>query len=174
MQHEPNQKTRRAKAMTLADVLELISASDTLAATRKRDMRSAIAKLCSWLGHDAEQIPATRRPIADRIRILSADRLGISTARLDNVRSLINAALDIAGAPTLRRNLPIAPVWADIVKLATRESEYNALSKFGRFATQYGYLPHAIDDRISGAYLSSLSHGSMVSPNGRVRFGIPV
>ena len=162
MQHSPR-VSANARPMTMADILAVVESSRELAPARRRDMRSACTILCEWLRSQPEQIPATRRGIAERMARLSAERLDVSKARLANVRSLINAALDLAGAPTLRRNQPIAPQWAEIVKLADRQGDYNALSKFARFATGLSVLPHAIDDPVSSQYLRSLIDGSMVA-----------
>ncbi len=79
----------------LADILVLIASSDR-PATQKRDMASAVRTVAKALGGTPEQVPLELKVLRPRLDKIDPEGLGISRLRWNNVRALLNRALELA------------------------------------------------------------------------------
>lgn len=104
--------TSRATAalpQTLADVLAAIAGAE-LPERRKQDLASAVRSVARALGRSPEQVPADPRLLASRLAEIAPQTLGFSTARWNNIRSLLRAALGLVTAVAPGRHLsPLSP-----------------------------------------------------------------
>src|SRR5262249_24017519 len=83
-------------ATTLADVLGLLDEAG-LAATRRRDLVSAVKRVCAMAGATAPSVPAEAPLLRDMLARIRPAAHGISTKSYSNLRSLLAAALHLAG-----------------------------------------------------------------------------
>ena len=82
---------------TLADVIAHLQADPDLPIGRRRELISAQRTLARLLDLDPAAVPAEPRGLRQRFRDLSPAAAGISQGRWNNLRSLVLAALKLAG-----------------------------------------------------------------------------
>ena len=151
-----------AKALTMADVKQLIECDQKAVKTRQRDDLSAIRCLNKWSGLPLDNIAATHSAVRNEFDKFSPGGIGVSKRRLENVRSSINRILQRISAPQVRRNQPMSNAWRGFVDKAGSDGDKNALSKFARYCTMRGLAAEQIDDKTSSLYLAHLEQGSFV------------
>ncbi len=83
-------------AMTLADVLCLLDGS-SLNGTRRRDMVSAIKRLCEMAGTVPASVPAQPPQLRELLSRIRPAAHGLTAKSYSNLRSLLAAALRLAG-----------------------------------------------------------------------------
>jgi hypothetical protein len=81
---------------TLADVLDLLDLAG-LTGTRRRDMVSAVNRLCEMAGMTPASVRAKPSILKDMLSGIRPAAHGVSAARYSNLRSLFAAALQLAG-----------------------------------------------------------------------------
>jgi hypothetical protein len=82
--------------MTLADVLSLLDESG-LTGTRRRDMVSAIKRFCEMAGIMPASVPAKLPQLRELLSRIRPAAHGVSAKSYSNLRSLLAAALRLAG-----------------------------------------------------------------------------
>jgi integrase len=129
--------------VTLADVLRRLEADQTLDPPRRREMRSAINTLCRALGTDPSAVPAGPRQLRQKLSKLTAAMAGVSTGRLNNIKSLLLKALKRAGLKSMpgRSREPLAPPWEALRALLPNRHFQSGLSRFMSFCTARGIDP---------------------------------
>jgi hypothetical protein len=145
-------------AMTLADVLSLLDGT-SLNGTRRRDMVSAVKRFCEMVGTAPASVPAEPphlRKLLSRIRPAAH---GITAKSYSNLRSLLAAALLLAGVidPLGRgaasRHLewwPLLEVMADDQRLS------NGLVTFANWCAGQHISPSAVSDTAVQRFLAWL------------------
>jgi hypothetical protein len=153
-----NENNENKVATTLADVLSLLDRS-TLTATRRRDMVSAVKRFCEMAGTAPASVPAEPphlRKLLSRIRPAAH---GITAKSYSNLRSLLAAALQLAGVidPLGRgaasRHLewrPLLEVMADDLRLS------NGLVTFANWCAGQHISPSAVSDTAVQRFLAWL------------------
>ncbi len=132
---------------TLAEVLEIIEDSE-LTATRRRDLASAIRRICTMTGANPAAVKidaaALRQRLAD-IRPAAHRLTGKSWA---NLRSAFTAGLALAGViDALPRGAARAdPNWAALTRRLTDPRLANGLAAFCNWCAQNKVVPEAVDD----------------------------
>src|SRR3974390_2965002 len=102
---KPDKPSVTAKAIpTLADLDHAIEAVDRLSPVRRRDLRSAVARVASLLGEMPQHVPLDMPHIATRLAAVNAVAAGISVKTLSNIRSDFMAAVRESG---LQPALPV-------------------------------------------------------------------
>jgi hypothetical protein len=81
---------------TLADVLSLIDQTG-LTGTRRRDMISAIKRICEMAGNTPECVCAGLPVLKEMLSRIRPAAHGVSAKSYSNLRSLLAAALELAG-----------------------------------------------------------------------------
>ena len=82
--------------MTLADVLSLLDESG-VTGTRRRDMVSAIKRFCEMAGIMPASVPAKPPQLRELLSRIRPAAHGVSAKSYSNLRSLLAAALRLAG-----------------------------------------------------------------------------
>jgi hypothetical protein len=136
------------KPITLADVLVIIAAAD-LAPTRRRDMSSAINRLCEMAGHQPLEMPTDAPALRAELRKISPAQFGVSAKTFGNQRSLLAAALQLAGAiDDLGRGFARRhPAWGPLLHAVAADTRLdNGLATFANWCAMNGVDPEAVTD----------------------------
>ena len=88
------------KLPSLADLRQTIEARHDLPIVRRRDMASAIRTLAGWFSLPEENVPASAKFIREKLERVHAITASVSPRRIQNVRSLVLAAMREAGVST--------------------------------------------------------------------------
>jgi integrase len=116
----------------LADLLHLVAATD-MSATRQRDMSSALRTAARALGAAPGDIPLNIKLLRRRLEEVSPESIGLSQARWNNVRALVNRGLELKLTlmPSAQQ-VPISEAWRQLKESLPRSSWYrmSALLRF--------------------------------------------
>ena len=156
---------------SLAEVIERIATMPDLTDWRRRDVLSSLRCLTRILDLPAEEIPASRPFLRERLKDFHPQQAGLSTKRWKNVRSDIAFALDRAGSPsrTAAAKVPLLPVWTELLSKAPAHLRY-ALSRFARWCSSQGIEPAQVDEAILARFGDALVVATLVAdPSTRVR-----
>ena len=85
---------------SLADLRQMIEARQDLPILRRRDMASAIRTLAGWFSLPEENVPASAKYMRDKLERVHAITASVSPRRIQNVRSLVLAAMREASLST--------------------------------------------------------------------------
>src|SRR5262245_60232631 len=120
------------KATTLADVLGLLDQAG-LSATRRRDMVSAVKRICVMAHTTPAAVPAEATFLRGMLLRIRPAAHGISAKSYSNLRSLLGAALQLAGLidPLGRGDARRHPVWGPLLEaIADDKRLANGLAAF--------------------------------------------
>ncbi len=132
---------------TLAEVLEVVEGSQ-LPATRRRDLASAIRRICTLGGVSPVAVKteaaALRRHVAD----IRPAANGLTDKSWANLRSAFTAGLALAGViDALPRGTARAdPTWASLIEHLTDRRLANGLAAFLNWCALREIVPEAVDD----------------------------
>lgn len=102
--------------MTLEDVARAISAIEQLPRQRRQDLCSAVRRLAAVQDMRPADIPADVEAIRRQIALFTPAAAGMTPRRWKNVRSLVGAALALAGVTVVhRRTTMLSPAWRDLL-----------------------------------------------------------
>jgi hypothetical protein len=133
-------------------------------------MISALRSTARLFGRTVEQIPADPRHLREGFASVSPAAAGISLGRLDNIRSLVLAALKEADKPVLpgRSRIPLSPAWASLWTCLPDTTSRNGLSRFLSYCTAQSLLPPDVTLATFAAYRDALEHQSLSKKPGEV------
>jgi hypothetical protein len=77
---------------TLADLLALLDQDDLVSGTRRRDMISAVKRVCAMAGTTPASVPAQPRPLREMLSRIRPAAHNLSIKSFSNLRSLLAAA----------------------------------------------------------------------------------
>jgi hypothetical protein len=158
----------RTTTGTLADVLGLIDEAG-LPGTRRRDMVSAINRMCEMAGTTPASVrvePAVLKDVLSRIRPAAR---GVSIKSYSNLRSLFAAALQLAGAidPSGRGIAKRHQTWGPLLEaIADDQRLSNGIASFANWCAGQGVSPSEVDDTVVQHFLSWLEARTL-QPNPR-------
>ena len=128
---------------TLADVLSLIDRTE-LTGTRRRDMISAIKRICEMAGTTPECVCAGLPVLKEMLSRIRPAAHGVSAKSYSNLRSLFAAALQLAGLidPSGRGSAKRHPAWGALLEaIADDQRLSNGLAAFANWCAGQGILP---------------------------------
>lgn len=148
----------------LADVKVAVEGSPDLDPRQKREIVSALNTLAKWLNRPLEQIPAAPESLRRHFASIHHETVGVSKARLANVRSLINKALTIAGIKATNRPVAeaLSPDWQPVMAGLIDHYRRSSLAPFVRFCSDQGIAPADVSDSIAALYLRHLEETALV------------
>jgi len=155
----PDNAQRVTAPQSLADLKAFIQDDANLGPQRRRDLRSAIATLASFLGEPAEAVPADARILRPRLKRLHHAQLGVSKKRLSNVTSDTLAAIKRANKafPDRMYRGELTPAWRELHARLPRSSKYAYhLNRALRCFAGDGPDPEAVDDSAFERYRAHL------------------
>ena len=146
-------------APTMQDVLDQVLTDMELPPRRQREMASAIRSLGHWFNQDLTAMPANFEYLRRRFERFHPLHADVSKRRVANVRSLVSAALQIAGIAINRRTYlaPMSAAWQALHDLLPDSYTRGGLSRFLHYCSANGIEPGAVDDAVSARFLEHLT-----------------
>jgi len=161
---------------TFQDLLMYIGQAG-LPATRQRDMLSAIRRVCEMARMSPAAFPVDVAAVRLQLAAIRPAAHGVSAKHFANIRSLLAAALQMAGAADEPgRGWALKdPDWGPLMRsVAKNKALANGLAAFGNFCVARGIAPHAVNDDAVAAFHDWLTHRTLhPRPRDLVR-GVPV
>jgi integrase len=143
---------------TLADVLGLVDRAG-LTGTRRRDMVSAVNRLCEMAGSTPASVRAEPAVLKDMLSRIRPAAHGVSAKSYSNVRSLFAAALQLAGVidPLGRGGAKRHPDWGPLLKAVADDQRLsNGLAAFANWCAGQAVSPGELDDVVVQRFLTWL------------------
>ena len=143
---------------TLADVLSLIDQTG-LTGTRRRDMISAIKRICEMAGTTPECVCAGLPVLKEMLSRIRPAAHGVSAKSYSNLRSLLAAALELAGVidPSGRGRAIRHPQWGPLLQAVADDQRLsNGLAAFANWCAGRDISPEAVDDSVVQRFLTWL------------------
>jgi transposase len=153
------------KLPSLADLRCQIEARHDLPLLRRRDMASAIRTLAGWFNLPEENVPASAKFIREKLERVHAITASVSPRRIQNVRSLVLAAMREAGVSTKLAPYasPFSAEWQCLWDLLDGDTYAKTeLSRFLRFCSAQGIVPRAVNDTVSAQFLAAIEAESLL------------
>lgn len=157
------------KITTLSELIALIDASDSIPASQKRYLRSAVNRTKVLLGHGLTDVKADPKEILRRLDGLSPAMAGMTPQSYANLKSRVRSALRHA-APHLapaRSRISLSSEWAALCA-ASPTRERCQLSRLFRYAQSMGWLPGDIGEAQIEQFEAHLEHEAMRSDFAKV------
>ena len=133
------------KVATLADVVGLIDQAG-LAGTRRRDMISALKRICEMAGALPTTVRAEPSVVKEMLSRIRPAAHGVSAKSYSNLRSLLAAALELAGVidPSGRGSARRHPEWGPLLQAVADDQRLsNGLAAFANWCAGQGISPGA-------------------------------
>ena len=161
---------------TFEDLLAHVAESE-LHISRRRDMLSAIRRVCEMARTSPAAFPVDIAAIRVQLAGIRPAAHGVSAKHFANIRSLLAAALQMAGAmESLGRGLARRdPTWGPVMRgVASDKALANGLAAFSNFCAARGISPYAVNDSAVAAFREWLTDRTLhPHPRNLVR-GVPV
>ena len=141
--------TNKKTPETGADLLQLVDDGDDLTKGRRRDLKSAINRICEMARVAPAALPTNPvalRPILRKIRPAAH---GVSPKTWSNLKSLLGAALQLAGvADAMGSGLALqSPDWKHLlVPIRENKRLSHGLAAFANWCAVEGISPNAVGD----------------------------
>jgi integrase len=143
---------------TLADVLGLLDEAG-LTGTRRRDMVSAVNRLGEMAGTTPANVRAEPSVLQDMLCRIRPAAHGVSAKSYSNLKSLLGAALQLAGVidPSGRGSAKRHPEWGPLLEaIADDQRLSNGLAAFANWCAGQGVSPGEVDDPVVQRFLTWL------------------
>jgi hypothetical protein len=143
---------------TLADVLDLLDQAG-VTGTRRRDMLSAVNRLCEMAGNAPASVRAKPSILKDMLSRIRPAAHGVSAKSYSNLRSLLGAALELAGVidPSGRGSARRHPEWGPLFEAVAHDQRLsNGLAAFANWCAGQGIMPGEVDDLLVQRFLTWL------------------
>lgn len=151
---------------SLAELRRRIEARHDLPLLRRRDMASAIRTLAGWFNLPEENVPASAKYIRERLERVHAISASVSPRRIQNVRSLVLAAMREVGISTKLASYaaPFSAEWQRLWDLLGADTYAKTeLSRFFRYCSVQGIAPAAVTDAASAEFLAAIDAESLIA-----------
>lgn len=147
----------RQNQSTLADVIALIRADGSMPIARQKTAINDIKTACRWFGMAPDDVIAHPMNIRPRFGRLSPGGLGVSTKRIQNVRSSLKAALQRVQVIDGRSfKVPLTPEWRGLIGRVSDTYLRQKVHCIASFASARNLGPNHIDDAFSAMLLEAL------------------
>jgi integrase len=133
---------------TLAELLAFLERT-SVTGTRRRDMLSAINRVCEMAGMAPASVPADPPFLQEMLSRIRPAAHGVSAKSYSNQRSLLAAALQLAGVidPLGRGGARRHPGWGPLLEaVADDERLSNGLAAFANWCASQGISPGDVND----------------------------
>jgi integrase len=135
-------------ANTLANVLALVDETG-LPGTRRRDMASAIRRLCEMAGTAPAGVPAEPARLREILSRIRPAAHSVSSKSYSNLRSLLGAALQLAGVvdPLGRGSARRDAGWGPVIETIAEDQRLSTgLAAFANWCASQGISPAEVND----------------------------
>ena len=148
---------------TLADVDSEVAKNESLSATRRRDLRSAISRVAALLGEEPAHLPLELETIAARLATITPAAVGMTAKTLANVRSDFLAAVRQSGLkPVLASaKTELSPGWVALMAQLPAKRHRLGLSRLAHYASTAGIDPREVNDAVIERFIDEVRQGSL-------------
>jgi integrase len=146
------------KVVTLADVPAVLEQSG-LTGTRRRDMVSAVKRICEMAGTIPASVPTQPSRLRELLSRIRPAAHGVTAKSYSNLRSLLAAALQLAGVidPLGRGGARQHPVWGPLLQaIADDQRLSNGLAAFANWCARQHIPPGEVSDTTVQQFLAWL------------------
>jgi integrase len=143
---------------TLAELLAFLERV-TLAGIRRRDMVSAINRVCEMAGTTPPSVPAEAPRLREMLSRIRPAAHGVSAKSYSNQRSLLAAALQLAGTidPLGRGSARCHPQWKPLLDAVADDQRLsNGIDAFANWCANHGISPGEVNDGAVQRFLTWL------------------
>jgi integrase len=160
----PRDDKPKVSGLTLADVDRNLRILTDLAASRRRDLRSAVARVAALVGEAPDWVPLDLPEIAITLAGINAAAAGITPKTLSNIRSDFLAAVrasQLLALPRPAKGALSAP-WVELMaKLKDDHRARIGLSRLAHHASAAGISPGEINDAVIDQFIADVRKGSL-------------
>jgi hypothetical protein len=143
--------TPMTAATTLAEVIDRLTAAADLQDVRRRDLVSAVRRICALLERDPRVVPADVAALRAALNRISHARHGLAPKTWSNLKANFLAALRHASGGT-RVRPPLSSNWRELHARLADKRMRNGLSRFVRFCGARAVPPEAVDGTVMMAF----------------------
>lgn len=138
------------RTLTLDDLRHRIAADESLGATRRRDLLSALKRLETLFGRSLDTLCASPSTIRDLFENANAVRLGVTPKTLANIRSLAIQAIRQYGetTPPLRQRFPFSDEWAALMDRISVPYHRHGLSRLAAYCSLMDIPPDKMSEEV--------------------------
>ena len=125
---------------------------------------SAVRQVARLLGGLPADIPANPEALRRGLNLMTPAAAGMTKRRWANVRALLAAALDLAGAKVVRQTpiIGLTPSWFSLRNLVGDMYARARLSRFIAYASANGVEPDQVEDRTVADFAETLKRNSLL------------
>jgi integrase len=155
---EMNEDEENKVVKTLADVLGLLDRSG-LTGTRRRDMVSAVKRICEMFQTTPASVPARPLQLQELLSRIRPAAYGVAAESYSNLRSLFAAALQLTGVidPLGRGSARRHPEWRPLLEaIADDKCLSNGLATFANWCGSQHISPGEVNDTTVQRFLAWL------------------
>jgi integrase len=148
---------------SLADVDRKLQTAGSLSATRRRDLRSAVARVSALLGEEPGHLPLNLAILAAKLAAINPVAAGLTPKTLSNIRSDLLAAVRASGLLPVPASSKagLSPAWIDLLAKLPGKRTRIGLSRLARYASAAGLTPGEIDDAAMERFIDDVRKGSL-------------
>jgi hypothetical protein len=141
------------KNKSLETAEELLDLLDTapLSASRRRDLRSSVSRVCEMAGCAPRSLPLEVPILRKTLRRIRPVAHGLSWKTWANIQSLFRRGLELAGViDRMDRGVALRhPVWGPLMQSIAHDKRLaNGLAAIANWCTARGILPHEVNDAV--------------------------
>ena len=146
---------KEIRVAMLADVLAVVEQA-VPAGTRRRDMVSAVNRICEMAGTTPANMPAEPPRLREMLSRIHPAAHGVSAKSYSNLRSVLGAALQLADVidSMCRGSAKRHPDWGPLLEtIADDQRLSNGLAAFANWRASQGISPGEVNDTAVQRYL---------------------
>ena len=149
--------------VTLQDVIHAIEGLETLAVTRRRDLRSAVKRVATLLADDPARVLLDIPAISSKLAAISPVAAGLSAKSFANIRSDFMAAVSASGLKAAQPagKAPMSAEWTDLVAGLSYKRARIGLSRLARYSNAAGIAPEQINTAVIGEFIVAVRENSL-------------
>ncbi|MBT5351015.1 MAG: site-specific integrase [Rhodospirillales bacterium] len=145
-------------SLTMADVIRHLKNNNILSGTRRRDLRSAVTRLCDLVDRSPDHLRADMAELRRALATVHPAQAGISKKTLDNIQSNALSALRLVrdDLGTLNKQTPLSGEWQTLYNSLPGDRLYRGLSRFVRFCSGNSVSPANVCDATIDAFIAAV------------------
>jgi integrase len=154
----------------MAELRDAILADPSIEEVRRRDIASALRCLAKGLHRPLDMISTDPAQLRGLLANTTPAMAGFKSGRWNNIRSLTQQALAHVGVVTVpsHARAELSPAWKALLQPLTTYGDRYKLSRLGRYCTDAGIEPAAVDDAVLAGFRDDLRTASLVSSPDRL------
>jgi integrase len=147
--------------LTLADLDRKLLGLPDLSPVRRRDLRSAVARVAALIGEEPNQLQIDLAYLSSKLAKVNAVAKGVTAKRLSNIRSDFLAAVRESGLSPTATSAPMSLEWAQLFATLPDKRSSIGLSRLARYASALGIAPNEITQTIVSGFVADVREGSL-------------